>query len=78
MRAYNSANKVQTLHPRVICTTDITITHRAGPDVALQPGESAEYSTAGCGSQFTVGGGGQAGTMAFLSMLDVPAWPMVR
>lgn len=78
VRAYNSTNGVQTLHPRVICTTDTTVTHQVGPDVTVQPGESAEYSTASCGSQFTVGGGGQAGSMTFLSMLDVPTAPMAR
>ncbi|MFG2125948.1 hypothetical protein [Streptomyces sp. NPDC048710] len=78
VRAYNSTNEVQTLHPRVICTTDTTVTHQAGPDVTVQQGEGSEYSTASCGSQYTVGGGGQAGPMTYLNMLIVPTSPMAR
>ncbi|MFG2297718.1 hypothetical protein [Streptomyces sp. NPDC048603] len=78
VRVYNSSDEVHTVHPRVVCTTDPTITYQAGPDQPIQPGESAEYSTADCGSQYTVGGGGQAGSMTFLSMLDVPGTPMAR
>jgi hypothetical protein len=78
VRAYNKSDEVHTVHPRVICTTDPSVTQQIGPDVPVQPGEGAEYSTAECGAQYTVGGGGQAGNLTFLSMLDIPGYPMAR
>lgn len=72
VQAYNASDEVQTVHPRVICTTDSSITQRPEADVPLQPGESV-HSAASCGNaRYAVGGGFEAGSRTFVSISDSP------
>ncbi|MFB7668598.1 hypothetical protein ACFC1R_32545 [Kitasatospora sp. NPDC056138] len=78
VQAYNGSNEVQTVHPRVICTTDSTITYNVGPDSSIQPGDFNSAPGAGCSnSQYVVGGGVQAGPRTFVmesSWANIRAW----
>lgn len=66
VRAYNSTNEVQTVHPRVVCSTDSTITYDVGRDSSIQPGDFNSAS-AGCDyPRFAVGGGVQAGPRTYV------------
>lgn len=68
VRVYNSTDEVLTVHPRVVCSTDATLTHQVGPDSPLEPGDPNNPSTARCGdSQYVVGGGFQAGDRTYAS-----------
>lgn len=74
VRAYNDSGEVQTLHPRVVCSTDPTIGYEIGPDKPLQPGEGNNPSRANCGfgrTRFVVGGGIQAGDRTFASETSI-------
>ncbi|MFG2393522.1 hypothetical protein ACGFYF_32150 [Streptomyces lavendulae] len=74
VRAFNDSGKVQTLHPRVVCSTDPTIGYEVGPDKPLQPGEAANPGRANCGfgrTRFVVGGGIQAGDRTYASETSV-------
>ncbi|MGW5421251.1 hypothetical protein [Streptomyces sp. NPDC003943] len=77
VRAFNESEEVQTLHPRVICTTD-AITQLVGPDMPLEPGEPNNPSEISCGNdRFVVGGGAAAGDRTYLSATDssdIRAW----
>ncbi|MFE6050920.1 hypothetical protein ACFQ6N_09205 [Kitasatospora sp. NPDC056446] len=76
VRAYNGSNAVQTVHPRVICTTDSSITESVGPDSSIQPGDFNSAPEVGCGnSRFVVGGGVQAGPKTFIMESD---WTSIR
>ncbi|MFF0432806.1 hypothetical protein ACFYU9_11345 [Streptomyces sp. NPDC004327] len=66
VRAVNYSDEVQTLHPRVICTTD-SVTTQVSPDVPLRPGESRSAPAYCDDNTFVVGGGGQGGDVTFLS-----------
>ncbi|MFE2245471.1 hypothetical protein [Streptomyces lavendulae] len=74
VRAFNDSGKQQTLHPRVVCSTDPTIGYEVGQDKPLQPGEAANPSRANCGfgrTRFVVGGGIQAGDRTYASETSV-------
>ncbi|GAA2800171.1 hypothetical protein [Streptomyces showdoensis] len=68
VRAYNASDEVQTLHPRVICSSEPALEYHEGPSSPLRPGESDNPSEVGCGTeQFVAGGGFQAGDMTYAS-----------
>ncbi|MEU8761074.1 hypothetical protein [Streptomyces sp. NPDC048659] len=68
VRAYNASDEVQTLHPRVVCSSETTLTTHAGPVSPLRPGESDDPSVAGCGGgQYVAGGGFEAGEFTYAS-----------
>ncbi|MFF2197919.1 hypothetical protein [Streptomyces sp. NPDC058157] len=74
VRAFNASGEVQTLHPRVVCSTDPSISYEVGPDKPLQPGEPNNPSDANCGfgrTRFVVGGGIQSGDTTFASETSV-------
>ncbi|WP_380282012.1 hypothetical protein [Kitasatospora purpeofusca] len=76
VQAYNGSDQVQTVHPRVICTTDNTITYDVGPDSSIQPGDFNSAPGAGCGnSRYVVGGGVQAGPRTYVMWSD---WANIR
>ncbi|PJN25679.1 hypothetical protein CG736_15035 [Kitasatospora sp. CB02891] len=76
VHAYNASGDVQTVHPRVICTTDSSINVNVGPDSSIDPGDFNSANGAGCSNtQFVVGGGVQAGPKTFVMWSD---WSTVR
>ncbi|MFG2911099.1 hypothetical protein ACGF13_39380 [Kitasatospora sp. NPDC048286] len=77
LQAYNASPDVQTVHPRVICSTDSTLTYDVGMEAQLEPGETG-YSSAGCdNTRFVVGGGFEGGDRTFVTgsfFLNIRAW----
>ncbi|MET8750276.1 hypothetical protein ABZW32_09315 [Streptomyces sp. NPDC004667] len=74
VRAFNASGEVQTLHPRVVCSTDPSISYEVGADKPLQPGEAANPSRANCGfdrTRFVVGGGIEAGDRTYASETSI-------
>ncbi|WP_369185423.1 hypothetical protein [Streptomyces sp. Y1] len=75
--AYNASPDVQTVHPKVICSTDSTLTYEASKETPLEPGESG-YTTANCSNtRFVVGGGFEGGDRTFVTSsgsLNGGAW----
>ncbi|MFE2413465.1 MULTISPECIES: hypothetical protein [unclassified Kitasatospora] len=67
LQAYNASPDVQTVHPKVICSTDPTLTYETGNDERLEPGENG-YSPSNCANnRFVAGGGFEGGDRTFVS-----------
>ncbi|MER6300525.1 hypothetical protein ABT247_13270 [Kitasatospora sp. NPDC001539] len=68
LQAYNASPDVQTVHPKVICSTDSTLSYEAAKETGIEPGETG-YTAANCSNtRFVVGGGFEGGDRTFVSV----------